>query len=362
MRILFLAGANSIHSYRWIKYFAERGDEVHWLSSAPLAFSPIEKVNFYKIKHFPLKPFQVCWDVICLKRLIKKINPDVLHAHYAGVNGLVGACSSFHPFIITTWGSDVFLAGKSRIKGPFVRFALRTADLITCDANSMKQAIIRMKINPEKIRIVYFGTDTDKFKPENKDEMLRNKLQLSNSPIVISLRNFEPIYDVQSLIKSIPLVLKEIPEAKFVIAGRGPEERQLKNLAQSTGVLESIRFAGFIPDNELPGYLTSADIYVSTSLSDAGIAASTAEAMACGLPVIITDSEENRKWVEEGGGFVVPVKNPRILAQKIVYLLKNPDLRKEFGKVNRRVIEERNNYYKEMEKMEKLYEETAKKN
>jgi len=72
MRILFLAGANSIHSYRWIKYFAERGDEVHWLSSAPLTFSNIKNINFYKIKHFPLKPFQVCWNVICLKRLIKK--------------------------------------------------------------------------------------------------------------------------------------------------------------------------------------------------------------------------------------------------------------------------------------------------
>jgi glycosyltransferase involved in cell wall biosynthesis len=99
------------------------------------------------------------------------------------------------------------------------------------------------------------------------------------------------------------------------------------------------------------------DVYVSTSLSDAGIAASTAEAMACGLPVIVTDVADNRDWVEDGdNGFVIPVKSPKLLAEKIIYLLKNENIRKKFGKSGRKIIEERNNYYKEMEKMENIYE------
>jgi glycosyltransferase involved in cell wall biosynthesis len=113
---------------------------------------------------------------------------------------------------------------------------------------------------------------------------------------------------------------------------------------------------GFIPNDELPQYLTASDVYVSTSPYDAGIAASTAEAMACELPVIVTDVAENKKWVEDGvNGFVVPVKDPKSLAKKIICLLENETVRRRFGKISRKIIEEKNNYYKEMEKMEDIY-------
>jgi glycosyltransferase involved in cell wall biosynthesis len=154
------------------------------------------------------------------------------------------------------------------------------------------------------------------------------------------------------------LVLKEIPEAKFVIAGRGAEEKRLKDLAKLLGVSDGVKFVGFIRNDELPAYLTTIDVYVSTSLSDAGIATSTAEAMSCGLSVVITDNADNRKWViDEENGFLVPAKDPKALAEKIIYLLRNEDVRKRFGQINRKIIEERNNYYKEMEKMERIYEE-----
>jgi len=82
--------------------------------------------------------------------------------------------------------------------------------------------------------------------------------------------------------------------------------------------------------------------------------------MACGLPAIVTDSAENRAWVENGtGGFVVPVGSPEALAEKILYLAERPEERSRFGVHNRRVIEERNNYYVEMQKMERLYATVA---
>jgi len=105
------------------------------------------------------------------------------------------------------------------------------------------------------------------------------------------------------------------------------------------------------------------DVYVSTSLSEAEIVASTAEAMACGLPVIVTDVADNKKWIDNGvNGFVVPVKDPKSLAEKIIYLLQDEDIRKQFGKINRKIIEERNNYYTEMEKMEDIYKKLVQRN
>jgi len=273
---------------------------------------------------------------------------------------LAAAMSGFHPLVATAWGSDVLVGGKLRIKRPFVKYILNRADLITCDANHMVEAMVRLKTDKNKIYIVNFGVDTNKFQPSGKDEVLMKQLGIAGSPTIISLRNFLPVYDIESLIRAIPLVLKAVPDAKFVIAGDGPEEENIKRLSASLDVTGSIRFTGKIPNTDLPRYMTSVDIYTSSSLSDAGIASSTAEAMACGLPVVITDSGENDKWINDGkGGFLVPVKRPEVLAEKIVRLLKDDGFRTAAGAVNRKTIMEKNDYYKEMAKMEKIYEEIS---
>ena len=363
MKLCFLAGADSTHSIKWVRYFAEKGHEVHWISLRHSTEGDIENVKLYLIKGLPLGRLHLLnllFHAICVKRLITKIKPDILHAHYAGVNGVVAALTGFHPFVLTAWGSDVLFVAKSRIRGPLVRFALNEADVITCDADHMQHAMTRLGVDANRIRLIYFGVDTRKFRPCERNGNLRNKLGIFNSPTIISLRNLEPLYDVETLIKSIPQVLTNVPEAEFVIAGRGSQESKLRTLAESLGVLESISFVGWISNDELPQYLASADIYVSTSLSDAGLAASTAEAMACGLPVVITDSGENRKWVRNGeSGFIVPVRDANILAERIVYLLENGNVRAEFGEIGRKVVEERNSYHTEMNKMENLYGELA---
>jgi glycosyltransferase involved in cell wall biosynthesis len=285
-----------------------------------------------------------------------------VHAHYVTNYGLFGALCNFRPFVITAWGSDVLIVPEARlistIKLLVARYTLKKADAATCDASHMKEAMVKLGISAEKVNIIFFGIDTRKFTLGEKNETLRAELGVSDSPTVISLRNLEPVYDVETLIKSAPLVAKEIPKTKFLIAGKGSEEKKLRELAKSLGVLDSVEFIGFIQNDRLPEYLNSIDVYVSTALSDAGIAASTAEAMACGLPVIVTDVADNRMWVKDGvNGFIVPVKDPEALAQRIIDLLKNEGIRGRFGNINRKIIEERNDYYKEMAKMEDIYRE-----
>jgi len=81
--------------------------------------------------------------------------------------------------------------------------------------------------------------------------------------------------------------------------------------------------------------------------------------MACGLPVIVTGLGGEQTVVQEGKGGMSSRSRPRALAEKMVYLLQNSSIGKQWGDFNRRVIQERNNYYLEMEKMEKLYESLA---
>ncbi|NQE46637.1 Trehalose synthase [ANME-1 cluster archaeon GoMg2] len=351
MKICYIA-PEGIHTKRWVEYFAERGHEIHLITPK---VEGIQSVKVYQInpKVSKLSPL---FKAIIIRNLVKKIKPDILHAHEIVPFGLYGALSRFHPFVVSPWGSDALIFPNSNISKWLVRFVLKKADLITCDADHIKEPLMKLGAAPQKINIIYFGTDIQKFKPREKSEKIREEIGIFDSPSVISLRVLEPLYNVESLIESASLVLKEVPEAKFVIAGKGSEEICLKDLANSLGILDSVKFVGLIPNNELPQYLSSMDIYVSTSLSDAGLSASTAEAMACGLPAVITDFGDNRKWVEDGvSGFIVPLKDPKALAEKIIYLLKHEDVRTEFGIRNRKIIEDRNNYYKEMGKMENIY-------
>ena len=366
MKICYLADVadQSIHGLRWANYFAKNGHEVHIISLGK-PNNDIKDIALHIIKMPHTKIRAVRWAVNSLpillqtKRLLKKIKPDILHAHCAYDNGVIGALSNFHPFVVTAWGSDILIGPKeSNITKYTEKFALKRADLITCDGENLKDAIINLGITPEKIKLIYYGADAKEFSPKQRDKELREKLKTFDSPLVISNRRLKPIYNVESLIKAIPLVLKDFPDTKFVVVGTGSQENYLKQLAKSIGIWNSVRFTGWLPRNEFVRCVASADIYVSTSLSDGGTAVSIMDAMACELPVVVTDVGDNRKWIKDGeNGFVVPIKDPDSVAKKIVYLIENEDIRKRFGKNNRKIIEDKANYYKEMEKMEKLYKE-----
>jgi glycosyltransferase involved in cell wall biosynthesis len=371
LTICFLGSAGSIHALKWAKFFSEKHHKVYIISYDPLLENyDLGNMNLYLIrKKIPIQiwPFNTLFNLpftfFKVKKIIKEIKPDVINAHYVTGYGTLAALLKFHPLVITAWGSDILINPKKSIYNKFVvKYVLKKADLITCDAEHMKESIIKLGAEYSKVKIINFGIDTKKFSPGPKEEKFRKELGIFDYKTVISLRSLEPIYDIGTLIKAIPFILKEVPKTKFLIIGRGSQKKILKKLADDLEIGENVKFLGWIPNEELPKYLRAADIYVSTSLSDGGIAASTAEAMACGLPVIITNSGDNKRWVQDNkNGFIIPIKNPKILAEKTIYLLKNENLGREFGNRNRKIIEEKNDYCKEMAKMENIYYELIKK-
>lgn len=362
MKICFLAPANSIHSFRWIKYFADKDHEVHWISMHPLDFNIPSNIKYYEFSHK-----NWFWNFFSIvkkvRNLIKKIQPEILHIHSVAVYGTVGILSGFHPVIATAWGSDILVSGRLFWRKPLLKITLKKVDLITCDADHLIETMKNLGITQNKIQLVYFGIDTKVFSPEKINKILKTSLELNGSVTVISLRNLYPIYNVELLIEAIPFVVSEYSKVKFIIAGSGSEKQKLEALALSKGIMSNVKFIGKIPNEKLPYYLRLSDIYVSTSLSDAGIASSTAEAMSCGLPVVVTDSGENRIWVKENkGGFVVPVNSPEKLAQRILALIRDKKMRLKYGRFNRQMILENNNYYTQMNMMEKIYKNVYERN
>lgn len=360
MKICYLADAGSIHTHRWVKYFASRGHEVHLISPTLLGDGDVGRAQLHVLRRFPLQvriisfPINLLLSIIQIKQLIRRIKPDILHAHFISDCGFWGALTGVHPLVLSAWGSDVLVQpNKSRILRYFVRYALKRADLVTTEGENAIREMISLGADPTKLKLVFHGVDIRKFRPKKEHRVL-------NSPVVISNRNLKPIYDVETLIKSIPVVLEQMPEVKFIIAGDGLQKDYLRDLAESLNVLDSITFMGWVPHDQLPDYLAAADVYVSTSLSDT-VSISSLEAMACGLAPVVTDVGDILRWIEDGKtGFVIPVKSPDLLAEKVIYLLKNEELRRKMGKANRRLIEEEANYEKEMVRMGKLYQELIK--
>jgi len=355
MKIAFLAGSNSIHSYKWVKYFSERGHEILWISLAKSIHEPLMGVTYFELQS--IKGIGSLISAVFKSRLyVKAFNPDILHIHSVGMYGLVGILCGRKKLVVTPWGSDVIYGKLSPFKRPIIARVFQMASLITCDALHMKSEIEGFGINEKKIKIINFGIDTNRFKSLGRNAEIRNSYNLGDNLTVVSLRNFEPVYDIPSLLNAIPIVLQKFPETKFLIIGRGSLDSELKAHALSLGIEDAVRFIGFVQNDLLPLTLSSMDIYVSSSLSDAGIAASTAEAMACELPAVITDSGENGEWIEDGvNGYLVGIKNPKEMAHAIISLISDREKRFDFGTKGRDLILQRNDYLSEMKKMEELY-------
>lgn len=369
MKICYIASP-SVHTTRWVSYFANNGHEVHLITTSKLFGEGIANVKIHLIKRYGSYlrivnyPLNSASSIIQFRKLIKEISPDILHGHSITEATWLGAVSRFHPFVVTTWGSDILVAPKqSKVSKWIVKYVLKRADLVTCDGEHEKESLVKLDADSRRIELVGFGTNTQKFRPRRKDIDLRKRLNIYDSPTIISVRNLKPLYDIGTLVRAIPLVLSVVPDTKFIIAGNGSERKNLENLAISLGVFDSIRFVGTLSEDDLPNYLSASDIYVSTALSDGGLSASTAEAMACGLPSVITDFGDNGKWVDDGiNGFLFPLRDYQTLATKIIQLLNDEELRGEFGRVSREIIVEKNDWKKEMGKMEELYKGLVRKN
>ena len=361
MKICYLGNIQSIHMQRWANFFADRGHDVTIITWHPKNASACVHPNI-RIRRiwFPPHSFLRYGALLELFFIIHQVKPEIIHAHYVGHFGILASLykkiTGFTPIFMTAWGSDILIDAKDS-KLRLIQKALVRADLITCDALHMKKTMEELGIEGKKIHIIYFGTDTKKFALSSKNNSVRTKYGILNEPVIISLRSLEPIYDIATLIRATSLIKKEFPNVKVIIGGKGSLESDLKQLSMDLGVSDNIIFAGFIQSDELPTYITSADVYVSTSLSDAGLAASTAEAMACGIPVVITDFGNNSEWVTDGkGGYLFPPHDHTALAKALITLIKDEEKCKSFGLINHQIIEERNNYYTEMKKVEDLYQ------
>ena len=159
-------------------------------------------------------------------------------------------------------------------------------------------------------------------------------------PRLLSTRNLEAYYDVQTIVRAFAAVQARYPDATLTIAGTGSEERSLRQLAASIGA-GGIRFVGRVEPAQMPALCDAADIFLNASVLD-NQPVSILEAMACGLAVVSTPTGAIGEMVRHGwNGLIVPARDPAGLAQAVVDVLEHPELA---SAMTRRAREEMTGY------------------
>jgi len=280
---------------------------------------------------------------------------DLIHVHWAIPTGLIGVVAGWllrKPMVVTIHGSDLRIAvsGPSVLKRIFVHVC-QAARHVHVVSEPMKNVVEGLGISREKISTWPMGVD-DVFLQAGENR----KANWNGRPItVLSNRNLLPIYDVSCLIRAIPLVLQQAPEVRFLIAGDGPEKESLEKEAERLQVHSAIQFLGRVSHDQMAELLADANIFVSTSLSD-GTSVSLLEALTSGAFPVVTDITANREWIRHGeNGFLVPVRDEKIMAERIIEAIQNADLREKARKRNLEIVKQRAYWEGNIPKMIEIY-------
>ncbi len=370
MKILYIAPLNSVHAQRWITYFAEKGYDVQVIDSsndvqtrtlpAQVKIHRVDRTT--KLSRVLARTFPYLFERYfrwAIKRIIRFAQPHIVHVHYLACDAAFAIDDEHESVVLTAWGSDVLVESKSKNIEKKIRKLINAAVVVTHDAEHLRTRLVELGAKPNQLRRIGYGVDTSAFSPGKDVPSLHKFLGLTSpNVVIISTRALKKIYDVETLLFALSILQSRGVRFRAIIVGEGDQRTRLESLAKRLKLSPDTIFLGSVSDEELISLLRLSDIYVSTSLSDGGIAQSTAEAMSVGLPVVITNFGENSEWIENGAaGRVFDARAHLQLADHLDELISAPILRRKLGIHAREIIIQRNDRNEQMKIVEELYAE-----
>jgi glycosyltransferase involved in cell wall biosynthesis len=325
----WLAGTE-IATYYLADHLAQRGHEVHVITSHDADLPCLsEESGFYvhriawpEIRFLGIVTF---WARICLR--IRRIKPDIVHAQSfsIAVPAIISKGILHIPYVVWGQGTDVYLPERfTRITSKPI---LRNADAALALTEDMKQKMQR--IYDREVSIVPNGINLERFKISS------GGTTESNTKTILFVGRLHPVKGVQYLIEAMTIVHQEMPDAKLVIVGDGKERPRLEELAERLDLNSCIQFVGQVPQERIPEAMHQADVFALSSLSE-GFPVVLLEAMAAKLPIVATNVGGLPNIVEERvNGYLVSAKSPDEIADRILILLQNDELRERISANNR---------------------------
>lgn len=283
-----------------------------------------------------LVPGFLLGQYLALRRLVRRLEPAVIHVHWLIPQGLVAAAAvRTTPWIGTSHGADLF-ALNGRMFIALRRWVVRRAAMITLVSEAMRERLLS-QMPESRAMVLSMGVDTlSRFTPGNTrpgDELLFVGRLVEKKGL-------------RHLLLALPQVLSRRPQVRLTVIGAGPELAGLQRQVAELKLEAQVRFLGALPQPALAEHYQRATVFVAPfveadSGDQEGLGLVVAEAMACGCAVVVGDVPAVRDLVGDDGGVRVAARDHEALAASIVSLLEDDSRRSALGHAGRRMIEER---------------------
>jgi len=281
--------------------------------------------------------------------LLRKEKVDILHTHlvHASIAGRIAAKMAGVKCITTTRHYGYYQKEKSLVNWMERKTAVFNDNLIAI-SNAVKRYLVsKEKYGPDKIQVLYNAVDLDLFDPADR--------RSDGGPLIGSVGRLYPSKGYDTLLRSMPDVLQAFPGARLMIAGSGKERGRLEELCSQLDISDKVIFLGRRTPAEIRRFLKEITLFVLASNWE-GFGLAVVEAMASGLPVVTTKVGGLPEIVVEGKtGFVVPCGRADALAEKLIFLLRNPNLSLQMGREGRKRVETLFSLDTMMVKLETMY-------
>ncbi len=344
-RIVFLTddlgGGTGNHLLSMMKHWNKSKWEAEIISRKRLTarISPDVPVHYmFSNGRFSRYPISQIRDLERIRQQITERPPDIVHSYFFW-SILFGR--------ILKWRGKIRILVENREDQGFnwgvheyawLRMTRNLPDRIICVSDAVRQVVKeREQVNEDRIVVVRNGVDPIS-DARGEVSKTRKELGFEDYQLVVGMvANFNrSVKGVSLFLDAVPMIVQAVPDARFLLLGRGKEEQVLREKARSMGIERFVVFAGFQKD--IHRYYAIMDVSVLTSFSE-GLSITLLESMQCGIPVVATQVGGNPELVVEGvTGYLVPFGNVPAFASRTVKLLLDRDTRKRMGEEGRRHV------------------------
>jgi glycosyltransferase involved in cell wall biosynthesis len=358
MKILYFSRSYSSHDHRFLTTVSAAGHDVSYLrleqggrgtEDRPVP-SGVEQIYWSGGRG----PF--CWTdvprlVLSLRQILRDVKPDLVHAGPIQTCAFLVALTGFQPLLTMSWGYDLVQdLHRSRWWEWVTRYTLKHSTYFISDARVTRDQAVACGMRPERTVIFPWGVDLDRFSPPAL------AATRSDGFMLFCNRAWEPLYGVDVLARAFARIAPGRPELALTLLGSGSQAASLRQTLLGADMLDRVYFGGHVSQSELPGWYHQADLYISPSHVD-GSSVSLMEALACGLPALVSDIPGNREWIVEGeNGWLFKDGDADDLAAKILQAFQNRRGLPEMGRRSRKTAEARADWRKNAAVLLQTYE------
>jgi len=356
MRIIYFSLGYSTHDYRFLKAISDGGHEVYFVQlegnqRQVESRSVPENVNqvIWKGGREPFMWSKLPALVMDFKRLLRELKPDLVHAGPIQTCAFIAVLAGANPLLTMSWGFDLMDDVHKGWMWEFAtKYTLKRSTFFTSDANVTKDKAVAYGMNPEKTIVFPWGVDLDHFTKKEERESKEGFVLFCN-------RSWETRYGVDVLARAFVKVAQQRDDVRLLLLSGGSQGAHIRKILQSGGVEEYVTYGGQVSQTDLPRWYHMADLYISPSHVD-GSSVSLMEALACGLPCLVSDIPANKEWVfEDENGWLFRDGDADHLAEKILAAMNQREELPEIGTAARMSAEKRADWKKNAAALMEVY-------